>query len=140
MVARFGNKRLAIFIHFTKMLNMEALKSHDATKLQSFFDEFECHIRSLVALDMDESDFGMVFAPILLHKLPQHVQMDLHRRLGEDVWDLDRQRTVLREEIRLRKMSCWGSQEASTSKNDPVKPRMDGFRKPGRFNGGPAES
>ena len=111
---RFGDPEIAIFSHFDAMLAMP-IGSSNVSALQRAFDDCERHIRSLVALGLEEDTFGRVFTPIMLSKLPENVRIELHRRKGAAPWSLAQLRLLLKDEIHARDMSkrTLGAQSSS---------------------------
>lgn len=84
---RYGNPETAIFAHFDHLLSLPTT-SRDFSNLQQTYDECEKHIRSLVALGLEEATFGKVFIPIILSKLPRSTRVELHRLNGSQPWTL----------------------------------------------------
>ena len=63
---------------------------------------------ALVILGFKEDAFGLLFAPILLSKLPKHIRLDLRRQKkqsGNAPWGMERLRKMLSTEIELRRMN-----------------------------------
>jgi hypothetical protein len=101
---RYGDTQAAIFAHVMAMLGLPGAED-DVAQLQRVYDELDRHIRSLVALDVPEATFGVVFTPMIFAKLPESVQVELHRKQGPKPWTLDSLRSILKEEIRARSKS-----------------------------------
>jgi len=101
---RYGDEEIAICMHFEKLF---AMPSGDQTKakLQEIYGECEMHIRSLIALGLEEDTFGKVFVPLILSKLPRNIRIQLHRNNEGKPWVLKELRNKLKDEIKYREMS-----------------------------------
>jgi hypothetical protein len=134
---RFGDPQVAIFAHFEALLDLKQA-SHDLEQLIAIRDKCEAHIRSLCALGLSEDTFGLVFAPILLSKLPRFVKMELHRRNGSKKWTLSSLREHLKEEIRARTKSerCYSAAPGDSD----GKTRTKGADKQGKKESGTASA
>ena len=100
---RFGDDQVAIFCHLEALLNMTPAKQ-DVADLQRVFDESEAHIRSLIALGLEEETFGVVFVPMLLSKLTNNVRLEVIRQKGRGKWKLSELRNFLKDELYARQM------------------------------------
>ena len=100
---RFGNPQRAISKHLSAFLEVPAA-DNTIERLQDMYDQCEVHIRSWVALKMEEETFGRVFVEIILQKLPSEVKTALHLKNGAGVWTLATLRKSLSEQIMARIM------------------------------------
>jgi hypothetical protein len=102
---RFGNPQLAIFAHISALLALPDA-TNEQTALQKTYNDCEKHVRSLVNLGLDEATFGQVFTPVILSKFPVEMRLDLNRRNGAQPWSLENLRKLLKDELRVRDVSC----------------------------------
>ena len=57
--------------------------------LRSVYDQFNVHIRSLAALDVNPKQYGSLLIPIITSKLPGDVQLKVARAMKDQVWKID---------------------------------------------------
>lgn len=98
---RYGNPQRVIFSHFNKLFRI-GQASDDTNKLRWTHDECEKHILGLEALGVGENQYGIVFVPLILSKLPDKVQLEMNRKRGSQDWNLGLLRKLLKEELNAR--------------------------------------
>jgi hypothetical protein len=128
---RFGDPQVAIHAHFLALMELKPA-SHDVAQLVKMRDSCEAHIRSLVALGVSEDTFGVVFAPLVLSKLPKYVRMELNRLNGSNKWTLPKLREMLRVEIVARTRSerqFTGASSKDEGEEKPEKSKGNGSKR-----------
>ena len=77
---RYGDEQRAQFAHFEALFEIEKAGNKSLAEVRRVSDECERHIRSLVALGLDEEQFCICFIPLLLKKLPQYLSGNLSQK------------------------------------------------------------
>ena len=75
--------------HIDALLKLDPVKSGDVIELMKFYDATEIHCRGLQPLGVDPKAYGTVLVNLLLHKLPEEVQLIISRKLNEECKDKD---------------------------------------------------
>ena len=96
---KYGDPQVAIFAHFEKLYSVPSAQTDSSVRLGDIYDECEKHIRSLVALGVEEDKFGIAFTSLILTKLPRNVRTQLIRNKGSRPWDLQLLRTLMKQEL-----------------------------------------
>lgn len=132
LLERFGDPQTAIFAHFEALIDLPPA-THEVDTLIRIRDKCEAHIRSLAALGLTEETYGLVFAPIIISKLPRFVKLEMHRQNGSKRWTLAALREHLKDEIKARTKSDKDfAKGQSESKKD--KTGVSGSKKPSTAN------
>lgn len=101
---RFGRNQTVIHAHFLELFQLETVVNSHGPQLRQMFDVCEKHIRSLGALGVREDQFGMVFVPLILSKLPGDIVIELNRKNSCLDWTLRQLRKLLEGEILAREL------------------------------------
>ena len=100
---RFGNKKLIISRHMDALLGLEQIRSSALVKeLRALYDKIMVNIRALKSYEITPEQFGPMLAPVILHKLPMDIKLEVTRRLTEKDWKIDEHFEILRIEIRTQ--------------------------------------
>ena len=119
---RFGRKERIIFTHIQELLNLSVPTSAKQSKISILWklqDDLQAHVRSLKALGIDGSQYGVILTPLILSRLPQDIRMEWARegegRENDLAWLLE----FLHREIKRRERSQT-FKDNSTSTLKPV--------------------
>ena len=101
---RFGRKELVVFSHIQSLLNLKPDGRHNdnLSKLKNMMDQVNIHVRSLEALGIDGSTYGVTLTPVILSRLPSDVRMEWAREGKGKESDLEWLLEFLRTEIERR--------------------------------------
>ena len=99
---RFGRRELIIFSHIQKLMHLETEGKNSLVKLKNLQDQVLIHVRSLEALGIDGSTFGIFLTPLVLSRLPSDVRMEWARKGEGHEGDLKFLLDFLKEEIQRR--------------------------------------
>ena len=125
---RHGRKETQIFCHVQKILNLTV----DGTSTKSLWklhDALRVHLRSLEALGVDGTQFGLLLNPMLLSRLPQDVRLQWARKGGDKESKKSKESDVnglldfLLQEIQQRERS----EAFNTTSNTSAEQQMHGF-------------
>ena len=109
---RYGNKQTVKFAHFQDLIGLEPAKNRSLEEVRRVSEQCEIHIRSLVALDVEEETFSLMFVSIILSKLPEYLRTKVCEKTGMEDWSLAKLRGWIKADIRARETS-----ESSADKN-----------------------
>ena len=101
---RFGRIELIVFSHIQSLLNLKPdnkLRDH-LSQLKNMMDQVNIHVRSLEALGIDGSTYGVTLTPVILSRLPSDVRMEWAREGRGKESDLEWLLDFLRKEIERR--------------------------------------
>ena len=75
---RYGRRELVVFSHIQRLLNLKPDEkcNESLPKLKRIMDHVNVHVRSLEALVIDGSTFGVTLTPVILSRLPIDFRMD----------------------------------------------------------------
>ena len=79
---RFGRKERIIFTHIPPLLIMPVMKNFSVSNLWKLNDDFQSHTRSLEALGICGTQYGVILTPLILSRLPQDVRLEWSRGRG----------------------------------------------------------
>jgi len=102
--ARWGDKQRAQFSHFESLFDITGAKNRSLAEVQRVASEHECHIRSLVALGMNEEEFCVCYIPMLLRKLPTYLATKIVEKNGIEKWSMSKVRQWIREDLQAREV------------------------------------
>jgi hypothetical protein len=133
---RFGDKERAQFAHFMALAEIDRAKNNSLTELRRVSDQCELHIRSLVALELPEDTFAIVFIPLILSKLPKYLTTKICEKNGKNKWSLSEVRDWIKADMRAREMgesSFTGSTNLKDKQDKSNIQRTSGVSQPGRM-------
>ena len=104
---RFGKRERIVTSHIRGLLNLTSeTTGSKLSQLRSLQDRILAHVRSLEALDINGSTYGIVLAPIILECLPIDVRMEWAREGEDKEGDLDNLLDFLDKEIERRQRAA----------------------------------
>ena len=78
---RFGREDKIIFCHVQELLNLSVPASVkcDVSQMWKFYNDLLKHMRSLEALGITGSQYGVILTPVVLSRLPSDLRMEWAR-------------------------------------------------------------
>ena len=102
---RFGRKERIIFTHIQTLLNMPVMNKCSVSNLWKLNDDLQAHTRSLEALGICGTQYGVILTPLILSRLPQDVRLEWSREGEGHESDLSYLLKFLEKEILRRERS-----------------------------------
>lgn len=106
---RFGKPTRIIFAHIQALLNTSLLSKSTGNKyiasLWKLHDQLNTHVRSLEALGVEGTQYGVVLTPVILSRLPHDIRMEWSREGLDHESDLSWLMSFLQREIERRERS-----------------------------------
>ena len=102
---RFCRKERIIFTHIQTLLNMPVMNKCLVSNLWKLNDDLQSHTRSLEALGICGTQYGVILTPLILSRLPQDVRLEWSREGEGHESDLSYLLEFLEKEIMRRERS-----------------------------------
>ena len=102
LINRFANPQLIISAHMNKLLKIEKVNTTNVNDLRKLYDGIEGNVRALGSYGIELSSFGPLLIPVALEKLPNGIQLQVSRKLGNETWDVNKFLSVINDEITAR--------------------------------------
>ena len=102
---RYGRKERIIFAHVQELLALSNVKQFSLSSLRKLQDTLLTHTRSLAALGIDGTQYGVLLTPIVLASLPSEIRMQWARKSEGKESDLEFLLEFLDRELKLRDTS-----------------------------------
>ena len=113
---RFGRPEKIIFHHVQDLLALQVAATPTVKQLWVFYNDLKAHVRSLEALGIDATRYGVILTPLILHRLPADLRMEWAREGDKRESDVDYLMTFLKTEIERRERSqVYADGDSSTS-------------------------
>ena len=75
---RYGHKNVLRKSHFDGLESLPMIShTYDVQKLKRFYDELECHIKALAAIDVKPEEYATTMIPKVISKLPVDIRIKL---------------------------------------------------------------
>ena len=90
---RFGNPQVVISAHMNVLLKVPKLNNDivspklnndSVSRLSSFYNTIESHIRSLLTMGINPSHYGPLLIPVILERLPDAIKLLITWKLGKN--------------------------------------------------------
>ena len=107
---RFGNPQIIISAHMNVLLKLPKLNNESASRLLSFYNTIESHIRSLLTMGLSPSHYGPLLILVILERLPDAIKLLITRKLGKNNWKILELVECIKEEVDARE-NCKFSNE-----------------------------
>ena len=75
---------------------------NDVKGIRQLYEKIEIHIRGLQALGLMSQQYGSLFVPVLLSKVPQELRLIISREFDVINWSLDELLKVFKTEVEAR--------------------------------------
>ena len=72
---RYGRPDRVIFQHIEALLNIRVVSDPSVVQLYHMFDTLQAHIRSLQAMGISGSQYGVILTPLILSRLPSSLRL-----------------------------------------------------------------
>lgn len=82
LIDRYNNKRVLFSNYMEKFLNQPTITNETADELQTLHDVSRACIFAIEKLDINAKECGVVFAHILIKKLPHSTRLEWEKQLG----------------------------------------------------------
>lgn len=102
---RFGRKERIIFGHVQELLSLATVNQYSLSSLRKLQNSLLAHTRSLEALGIDGSQYGVLLTPIVLAALPSEIRMLWARQSENKESDLTFLLEFLDQELKTRETS-----------------------------------
>ena len=108
---RFGNPQVVISAHMNVLLKVPKLNNDSVSpklnddsvsRLSSFYNTIESHIRSLLTMGLNSSYYGPLLIPVILERLPDAIKLLITRKLGKNNWKILELVECIKEEVDAR--------------------------------------
>ena len=99
---RFGNHQVVISAHMNVLLKVPKLNNDSVSRLSSFYNTIESHIRSLLTMGLNPSHYGPLLIPVILERLPDAIKLLITRKLGKNNWKILELVECIMEEVDAR--------------------------------------
>ena len=87
---RFGNQQQVISAHMDELLKIPVCSGDKTSQLRFIYDKISVSVRGLEALGVNCSQYGSLFIPIIMSKLPPGIrQLQTAKNTSEEVWRLE---------------------------------------------------
>ncbi|KAG1649300.1 hypothetical protein GQR58_029145 [Nymphon striatum] len=77
---RFGKNSAEIQAHIGQILSMPVLQDEIPTRLRSYLDSLDTHIRGLASLEVTGETYSAILAPLLISRIPNTLRMEWSRK------------------------------------------------------------
>lgn len=120
---RFGRTERIIFSHLQALLTVSVPEGKlKAGTLRQLYDELQGHVRSLEALKVDGTTYGVVLTPLLVSRLPTSIRLEWSRDAEGHESDLQWLLNFLKQEIERReRCDTFAEPEAKAKGNSEKK-------------------
>lgn len=103
--SRFGRKERIIFTHVQELLNINVPKQAKVSVLWTMYNDLQAHVRSLEALGVSGTQYGIILTPLILSRLPSDLRLEWAREGEHHESDLTWLLNFLHKEIERRERS-----------------------------------
>ena len=100
---RFGDSQRIISGHMDTLVNLPAVTSaNDLMALRRLCDDVESHTRALKSLGRAPDQYGELFVPLFLNKVPSEIRLNICKIVPKDDWSLPVILRQFKEEVANR--------------------------------------
>ena len=116
---RFGNPQQIVSAHMDELLKLPVCNGDRVSSLMYIHDKILIHIRGLNSLGVDSKQYGSLFIPVVMSKLPGEVRLKIVWENHGELWNIDSLMTTIAKELEAREAnliqstfifeiaSCW---------------------------------
>ena len=125
---RFGNKQIIIGSHMDDLTNLPVVTDNlDTRKLRNLYDKIEGNLRSLKGLGVQPDQYGSLFVPILIGKIPEPLTLHISRKFDStvDVWKVDDVMKEFKKELEARERCSSGRPASKNEKTKKTEKKVD---------------
>ncbi|CAB4013562.1 Hypothetical predicted protein [Paramuricea clavata] len=100
---RYGDSQKIVSTHMDLLINLPAvLNGKDLKAMRQLSDDIEAHMRVLESLGCKPEQYGELFLPLLLNKIPKEIRLDICSKVSEKSWNFKSVLKQLNEELANR--------------------------------------
>ena len=103
--SRYGNPQQIITSHMDQLLKLPTCTGEKASSLRHIYDKINVHVQGLRTLGIDTAQYGSLFIPVVMSKLPSEIQLRVARENNEGVWELSQLMETICVEVKAREAS-----------------------------------
>ena len=86
--------------HVYMLINLPAVSNgKDVKAVRQLSDDTEAHMRALESLGCTSEQYGELFLPLLLNKIPKEITLDICSKVSESSWNFTSVLKQLNEEL-----------------------------------------
>ena len=134
MEERFGNPQVIISAHMNVLLKLPKLNNEIVSHLSSFYNTIESHIRSLLTMGLNPSDYGPLLIPDILERLSDAFKLLITRKLGKNNWKKLELVECMKEEVDARENCKFSNEKLDEEYCRKTTHSLVGFQIPSRKN------
>lgn len=125
LIDRFGNNQKLITSHLDALINYDQIHNcKDVILIRNFYDHMVNHVRALENLGKKPDQYGELFLPILMSKLPEEIRLKICANAQE--WTLPMVLNSLKKEVEIRER-CENTKLPVKSSPSQVRPTTATF-------------
>ena len=98
LITTYGKPKILVQAHLSALFDLESPQP-TAADLSNYRVLYEGHLRALHILEYNITDFGYIYAELILRKLPKKTKDNIGRANKSDAWDLTLLRQAISNEI-----------------------------------------
>ena len=102
---RFDKPQKLTSAHMEELLKLNICTLDKPSQLCFLYDKINVNIGGCEALGVKSEQYGSLFIPIIMAKLPAEIQVQVARNTSQDVWDIDSLLDFIQGEIEAREIS-----------------------------------
>ena len=102
---RFGKTQQIISAHMEEILKLQPCLTDRPSSLRFLYDKLSVHVRGLSSLGVSSQKYGSLLIPNIMSKLPNEIQLEIARKLTNEVWKIDGLLDTIKGEVEAREAS-----------------------------------
>ena len=100
---RFANPQLIISSHMESLYKLKEVDTvHDIQRVRNLYDKIESNIRGLMGLGIHKEQYGPMFIPLIMGKIPSEFRLMISRKFEKGTWDINGLLETFRTELEAR--------------------------------------
>lgn len=100
---RYGDSQKIISTHMDLLINLPVISNgKDLRAIRQLSDDVEAHMRALESLGCKPEQYGELFLPLLMSKIPKEFRLEICSKVSEQSWNFNSVLKQLNEEIANR--------------------------------------
>ena len=131
---RFGNPQVIISAHTNVLLKLPKLNNDSVSRLSSYYDTIESHIRSLLTMGLNPSHYGPLPIPVILERLLDAIKLLITSKLGKNNWKILKLIECIKEELEARENCKFSNENLDKEYCRKTTHSLVGIQKPSRRN------
>ena len=99
---RFGKRQQIVSSHMDELLKIPSCTNDKVHSLRLVYDKISVHTRGLATLGISANQYGSLFIPVIMSKLPNEIRLQIARKSTQDVWAIDELLDIIKKEVEAR--------------------------------------